>query len=74
MTVVFCFVVTYYGTLNCYKQYQYETITPALRMPMYIPFLPIPAFFAVMGVRSLIKAYQSLQHMVNGRSPRTEGA
>lgn len=72
MTAVFCFVVTYYGIFNCYKQYQYGTITPTLRMPMYIPFLPIPAFFAVMGVRSLIKAYQAAQQMVEGRSPLAE--
>lgn len=71
MAAVFCFAVTYFGSVHCYKQYQYETITPALRIPMYIPFLPIPAFFAVMGVRCLIKVYHELQRMVSGRPVKT---
>jgi len=72
MTSIFCFVVTYYGTIHCFKQYQYETITPSLRMPMFIPFLPIPAFFFVMAIRSLFKVYEEFQRMIGGRDSTTE--
>lgn len=66
ISAVFFFVVTYYGVIHCIKQYRFETISPALRIPMYIPFLPIPAFFTIMGFRSLWKVYQDIRDTIKG--------
>jgi len=63
---IFFFVVTYYGIIHCMKQFRFETISPALRIPMYIPFLPIPIFFTVMGFRSLWKVYHETQCAIKG--------
>ena len=66
ISAVFFFVVTYYGIIHCMKQFRFETISPALRIPMYIPFLPIPAFFTVMGFRSLWKVCEDIQCAIRG--------
>jgi len=66
ISTVFFFVVTYYGVIHCMKQFRFETISPALRIPMYIPFLPIPVFFTVMGFRSLWKVYEEIQCTIKG--------
>ncbi len=66
ISAVFFFVVTYYGVIHCMKQFRFETISPALRIPMWVPFLPIPVFFTVMGFRSLWKVYQDIQCAIRG--------
>lgn len=66
ISALFFFVVTYYGVIHCIKQFRFDTISPALRIPMYIPFLPIPAFFTVMGFRSLVKIYEEAALFIKG--------
>ena len=48
---LFCLVVVYYGTVHCLKLHRFGVRTSAMRIPMYIPYLPIPAFSATMGMR-----------------------
>ena len=71
ISAVFFFVVTYYGFVQCLKQIRFGMTAPALRIPMFIPFLPIPVFSAVMGCRSLIPCVKALSRMIQGES-RTE--
>ena len=66
MSATFFFVVAYYGYVQCQKQWRFGTMTPALRIPMYVPFLPIPVFFAIMGCRSLIRVGKEMGCLIRG--------
>lgn len=49
-------IVCYYGWIQIGKLHQFEATTPSLQIPMYIPYLPIGIFTAVIALRFLIKA------------------
>ena len=68
ISALFFFAVTYYGFVQCQKQVRFGMTAPALRIPMYIPFLPIPIFSFVMGCRSLILFGQALSRIIQGES------
>ena len=53
-------VVAYYGTKHCLKHFKYGNLSAAMRLPMYIPYLPIPIFSAVMCGRCLIISFKAL--------------
>lgn len=61
------FAVTYYGFFQCQKMMRFGMITPALRIPMYVPFLSIPVFSLVMGCRSLLKIRSALISAIRGK-------
>ncbi len=52
---LFCAVVVYYGTIHCLKLHRFGVKSSAMRIPMYVPYLPIPVFSATMGIRFLGK-------------------
>ena len=67
-SAIFFLVVSYYGVIQCLKQFRFGTLTPALRIPMYVPFLPIPIFFFIMGIRSVIKSGFAAKHVLKNES------
>ncbi|MBW1999403.1 MAG: TRAP transporter small permease [Deltaproteobacteria bacterium] len=68
VSALFFFVVTYFGIIQCLKLIKFDLTTPALRIPMYLPFLPIPVFSAVMGCRSLLKVRNAFMRMIRGNA------
>ena len=64
---LFFFVVAYYGFSQCLKDMKYGMIAPALQIPMYIPFLPIPVFSLIMGGRSLLIFRNALVRAIRGK-------
>lgn len=64
----FLVVVTWYGMKIVLRNYGYETTSPTMQVPMYLVYLPVPAFAAVMAVRFFRAAGQALA------GPRAAGA
>jgi C4-dicarboxylate transporter DctQ subunit len=63
---LFFVVVAYYGTLHCLKHYRFGNLSASLRLPMYIPYLPIPVFSGVMAVRCLLISWAGLTGAISG--------
>ena len=68
---LFCVVVVYYGTLHCMKLHQYGVRTSAMRIPMYIPYLPIPIFSMTMGLRFFGKMAVHLKALIRNEPFKT---
>ncbi|MBU2551544.1 MAG: TRAP transporter small permease [Proteobacteria bacterium] len=66
VSAAFFVVVTYYGAVHCLKHYRYGNLSAALRLPMYLPYLPIPAFSALMAGRSLLQVGKDLSDVIRG--------
>ena len=49
-------VVCYFAWVQIGKLYRFEVLTPATQVPMWIPYLPIGIFSAVISFRFLVKA------------------
>ncbi|MGD9212277.1 MAG: TRAP transporter small permease, partial [Desulfobacteraceae bacterium] len=47
-------VVFYYSWIQIGKLHQFEATTPSLQIPMYVPYLPIGIFTAVIALRFFI--------------------
>jgi len=69
ISALFFFVVAYFGFVQCLKQIRFGMTAPALQIPLYIFFLPIPVFSAIMGCRSLLSVIKALLQMVHGEPP-----
>ncbi|HSH69956.1 MAG TPA: TRAP transporter small permease [Deferrisomatales bacterium] len=52
----FLLVIAYYGSKLVVKNYGFETTSPAMQIPMYLAYLPIPVFTALMAVRMFLVA------------------
>lgn len=55
-SALFCFVVVYYSWKIVVRMHGYGTTTPAMQIPKYWAYLPIPFFSCIMGVRFLMHA------------------
>lgn len=64
----FFVMVAWYSWKIIIRMYGYETTSPAMQIPMYIAYLPIPVFSMVIGFRFIIKAIES----VNGMNEKQE--
>ncbi|WP_320045327.1 TRAP transporter small permease [uncultured Desulfobacter sp.] len=53
----FFFIVAVYSWKIISRMYGYETTSPVMGIPMYIAYLPIPAFSVVIGTRFIIKGF-----------------
>lgn len=51
-----CFLIVFSSFKIIGRLYGYETTSPAMKLPMYIAYLPIPFFTSIMGLRFLINA------------------
>jgi C4-dicarboxylate transporter, DctQ subunit len=47
----FMALVAYYGMKVVMRNYEFENTTAALQLPMYLIYLPIPVFTAIMSIR-----------------------
>ncbi len=54
-------IVTYYGFQLVERQMSMNVVTPAMRMPVWIGYLSVPACSAVVGVRLVAKIIDSLK-------------
>ena len=62
----FLLVIAYYGSQLVVKNYGFETTSPAMQLPMYLAYLPIPLFMALMAVRMLLAAVFGPRRAVPG--------
>jgi C4-dicarboxylate transporter DctQ subunit len=53
-------LVAVYGMKVVMRNYEYENTTAALQLPMYLIYLPISVFSAVIAVRFLLAGYAAL--------------
>lgn len=51
ISIFFCLLVTYYGIQMVVRIREIGNITPALQIPMYIPYMAIPIGCAMMAFR-----------------------
>ena len=51
LSALFFVLVAWYSWKIVGRMYGYETTSPAMQMPMYLAYLPIPIFSMVMGFR-----------------------
>lgn len=58
MSLIFTLVVSYIGFSLVLKIKTIGNITPAMEIPMYIPYLSIPVGFLMMSVRYLQKTFR----------------
>jgi C4-dicarboxylate transporter DctQ subunit len=61
LSASFLLIVAYYGFKLVLRNYDYENLSPAMQLPMYLMYLPIPFFSFVMGLRFLFKAIDALR-------------
>ena len=54
-------IVTYYGIQVVAAQMDLNVLTPAMRMPVWLGYLSIPACNVVVGIRLIIKIVDSLR-------------
>jgi C4-dicarboxylate transporter, DctQ subunit len=62
----FFFMVTYYSWKIVFRMYGFETTSPALGIPMYLAYLPIPVFSMVIGGRFVGRACTVLRSLHKG--------
>lgn len=54
-------IVAYYGLEVVMKQMTLNVLTPAMRLPVWLGYLSIPACSAVVGIRLIIKIIDSMK-------------
>lgn len=54
-------IVTYYGIEVVIKQMDLKVLTPAMRMPVWLGYLSIPACSGVVGIRLIAKIVNSVK-------------
>jgi len=62
----FFFTVAVYSWKIISRMYGYETTSPAMGIPMYIAYLPIPVFSVVIGTRFSIKGIGFIKAVFSG--------
>jgi len=60
-------VVFYYSWIQIGKLAKYGATTPSFKIPMYIPYLPIGIFTAVIALRFLIKAVENANGLISNK-------
>lgn len=64
---VICLLFIYYGVVQIRKIITFGAKSPAMQLPMYIPYLPIPVFSATMGGRFFLLSLKHLRCFVGNR-------
>lgn len=59
-----CVLFIYYGAIQIMKTWAFGVKSPAMQLPMYIPYLPIPIFSATMGFRFFVLSFKHLRGFV----------
>ena len=63
LSALFFVLVAYYSWRIVIRMYGYETTSPAMEIPMYVAYLPIPFFSMVMGFRFFAAAVNFLKEL-----------
>lgn len=66
-------VVAYYGWEQAMKLRRFGTLTAVLRIPKYLPYLPIPVFSVIMAVRFLMQGVDQLRDFISAKSFQPHG-
>ncbi len=61
VSALFFVLVAWYSWKIVFRMYGFETTSPAMEMPMYLAYLPIPIFSMVMGFRFFVVAVNFLK-------------
>jgi len=61
---VICVLFVYYGAIHILKTRAFGVKSPALQLPMFIPYLPIPLFSATMGFRFFVLSFKHFRCFV----------
>jgi C4-dicarboxylate transporter DctQ subunit len=59
-------IVTWYGWLHASKLCRFGVQSASLRIPMWVPYAPIPVLSAAIAVRFLLQAAQSVRSGLDG--------
>ena len=70
LSALFFVLVAYYSWKIVIRMYGYETTSPAMEMPMYVAYLPIPFFSMVMGFRFFAVGINFLKELGSKESGR----
>ena len=70
LSALFFVLVAYYSWKIVIRMYGYETTSPAMEMPMYVAYLPIPFFSMVMGFRFFAVGINFLKELGSKESDR----
>ena len=70
---LFFVVVAWYSWKIVIRMYGYETTSPAMQMPMYLAYLPIPFFSMVMGFRFFAVGIDFIRELVPGAAGSPDG-
>lgn len=65
-------IVTIYGFEVVQSQMELHVVTPAMRLPVWLGYLSIPACSAVVGIRLIVKIIESLK-VIFGKSDLESG-
>lgn len=61
-------IVTYYGFQMVMKQMALKVVTPAMRMPVWIGYLSVPACSGVVGIRIIVNIIESVKILLGNES------
>lgn len=62
-------VICYYGWIQIAKLHKFGATTPVLHLPMYVPYLPIGIFAAVISLRFFLQGCLRLRDLLHGKAP-----
>lgn len=65
-------VVTFYGFEVVMAQMDMNVLTPAMRAPVWIAYLSIPACSGIVGIRLLVKIFESLKNIFGKTNSESE--
>ncbi len=63
-------IVAYYGIQIVQIQMRLNVVTPAMRLPVWIGYLSVPAFSGVVGIRLIVKMVESVKVLLSDKSNR----
>lgn len=63
-------IVTYYGVQVVQLQMRLNVVTPAMRLPVWIGYLSVPACSGVVGIRLVARMVESAKVLLSGKSGR----
>lgn len=69
LSALFFVLVAWYSWKIVFRMYGYETTSPAMQIPMYLAYLPIPFFSMVMGFRFFAVAIDFIREL----GPKPQG-
>jgi C4-dicarboxylate transporter DctQ subunit len=66
-------IVGYFGWIQIAKIAKFGATTPVLKLPMYVPYLPIAIFSCLMACRFFLQGCQRVNDMIINKIPSKKG-